>query len=272
MIDKINVKNGFTLVELAIVLVIVGLLVGGTLAGQSLVEQAKIHKQIRALRELDLAVNTFRSKYGSVPGDVNNSFFPPGNTFCNHALYYGGQALDPQGNNDGVIDAIGSSENVCVWPQLYASGLYLAQGLRELSTVDASNNPTPPQDIDFSAGISWDYAVWPAYDGAKMTITSYLGEAFPLKNAVFVRGLSNTFPNSEVLTGAAAYSVDQKLDDGKPESGIFRSAGVNTSCFDGDSNGDVVSDLSLQIWYALPPAAYDFVTEGLICSFIYGLN
>ena len=62
-------KKGFTLVELAIVLVIIGLLIGGILAAQSMIQTARLQAQIRQINEFDIAVSNFVTKYNSIPGD-----------------------------------------------------------------------------------------------------------------------------------------------------------------------------------------------------------
>jgi len=62
-------KNGFTLVELSIVLVIIGLLIGGILVGQSLIDSAKLQSFVRQMQQYDAALLTFYTKYKSIPGD-----------------------------------------------------------------------------------------------------------------------------------------------------------------------------------------------------------
>lgn len=61
-------KNGFTLIELSIVLVIIGLIVGGMLVGQDLINAAKVRAEFSQMEKLDAAVNTFRLKYNALPG------------------------------------------------------------------------------------------------------------------------------------------------------------------------------------------------------------
>ncbi|OYW77194.1 MAG: hypothetical protein B7Z37_05305 [Verrucomicrobia bacterium 12-59-8] len=63
-------RGGFTLIELAIVLVIIGLLIGGILAAQSMISTAKINATVRQIGQFDAAVMNFKSKYNYLPGDA----------------------------------------------------------------------------------------------------------------------------------------------------------------------------------------------------------
>jgi prepilin-type N-terminal cleavage/methylation domain-containing protein len=66
-----HTRSGFTLIELSIVLVIIGLIAGGVLVGRDLIEAARIRQQITEIEQFKTAVNTFRIKYNGLPGDLN---------------------------------------------------------------------------------------------------------------------------------------------------------------------------------------------------------
>ena len=63
-------QRGFTLVELSIVLVILGLLVGGVLSGQSLIRAAELRAVSTEHSKFVTAMNSFRDKYFAAPGDM----------------------------------------------------------------------------------------------------------------------------------------------------------------------------------------------------------
>lgn len=75
---KVAERYGFTLVELSIVLVIIGLLIGGILIGQSLTDSAKTTRLARDLAQYEIATIQFHKKFKQVPGD-SGYFTPPGN-------------------------------------------------------------------------------------------------------------------------------------------------------------------------------------------------
>lgn len=66
-------EKGFTLVELAIVMIIIGLLIGGILKGQELIANAQLTSTIAQVNGINAALSTFRDKYSSLPGDMPNA-------------------------------------------------------------------------------------------------------------------------------------------------------------------------------------------------------
>ncbi len=66
-------EYGFTLVELSIVTVIIGLIVAGVVGGQSLVKTSKMNAQIIDLNKFEVAYNAFKLEYNAIPGDMRNA-------------------------------------------------------------------------------------------------------------------------------------------------------------------------------------------------------
>ena len=67
-------KKGFTLIEMSIVLVIIGLIIGGVLLGRDLISAAAVRAQIAQIEKYNAAVNTFKGKYGYLPGDIPDPY------------------------------------------------------------------------------------------------------------------------------------------------------------------------------------------------------
>ena len=63
-------KKGFTLVELSIVLVVIGLLIGGILTAQSMISTSKITAVVAQIQQFDAGVMSFKTKYNYLPGDA----------------------------------------------------------------------------------------------------------------------------------------------------------------------------------------------------------
>jgi prepilin-type N-terminal cleavage/methylation domain-containing protein len=87
-------KRGFTLIELSIVLVIIGLIVSGILVGKDLITAAQTRRAITQLESFNTAVRTFQSKYNCLPGDCANA--------ANYGFIARGSGL-AQGDGDGEI-------------------------------------------------------------------------------------------------------------------------------------------------------------------------
>ena len=89
--------KGFTLIEIAIVLVIIGLLLGGVLQGQQLIENSRVKQAVNTFNALGTAALAYQERYGRLPGD------DPGAVAARGATWPGGAA--PAASN-GVIDAL----------------------------------------------------------------------------------------------------------------------------------------------------------------------
>ena len=117
-IQKLNKQSGFTLVEIAIVLVIIGLLLGGVLKGQEMIKNAEIRSVITDVQGLTTAMYAYRDRYNAIPGDdaaaIVNSSSATG-------------VLN--GDGDGVIEYSGSDvEDDQFFLQLRAANLLKGAG------------------------------------------------------------------------------------------------------------------------------------------------
>ncbi len=121
-------QSGFTLVEIAIVLVIIGLILGGVLKGQVLIENAKYKNFVKQVESYRGAFYTFQDTYRALPGDISNI-----------------SALDAAavaGDGDGIIegDYCGTDEEeACtVWSHLRYAGIIAGSP----DDTDATASPT----------------------------------------------------------------------------------------------------------------------------------
>ena len=96
---KESTEAGFTLVEIAIVLVIIGLLLGGILKGQEMITQARIKNVINDFNGVTTAVTSYQDRYRALPGDDGNA-----------AARWTIQA-PASGNADGVIQGLYNANN-----------------------------------------------------------------------------------------------------------------------------------------------------------------
>ena len=106
-------QSGFTLVEIAIVLVIIGLILGGVLKGQSLIDNAKYKNFAKQIQGVRAAVLTFQDQYQAMPGDILNI----------SALNSAATAGNGDGRIAGGFCDSASEESCLVWSHLRYAGL-----------------------------------------------------------------------------------------------------------------------------------------------------
>jgi prepilin-type N-terminal cleavage/methylation domain-containing protein len=231
---------GFSLVELSIVLVILGLLVGGILSGKSLIRASELRSVLKDIENFDTAVGSFKSKYFQLPSDMNNakSFWPtdclddlPNSQTCN-------------GNGNGQIDILtGSRENLRFWQHLslaeLISGSYNAINTRasdyDSLSVSFSKDFTPQSRIS-NAYFVPDHDITGTYSGFPPT------QLKAAKQYVMTFGfITDTVVNTgAVLRAAEVYNLDIKSDDGLPDKGWLKANNGLDSAFNPIAPGCVV--------------------------------
>jgi len=174
-------QTGFTLIELAIVLVIIGLLLGGVLKGQELINSAKVKNMASDIKNIQIYVYSYQDKFKALPGDDRAA--------TTHV------AATKNGNGDGEIngawndDATANSEAFNFWQHVRLAGL--ASG----PTDTAAATYLPTNNEGGAVGIQ---------SKPNKTITGLTGSF-----AVCTGG----------IVGKLAKQLDSQLDDGLTDKG-----------------------------------------------------
>ncbi len=242
--------RAFSLVELSIVLVILGLLTGGILAGQSLIRAAELRSVTSEQQRWVTAVGTFRDKYMAIPGDMReatrfwNRQVVAGHCVSNHGLSTAGTPGTCDGNGDGVIAGAPalsqSGEFVQFWRQLANAGL-----IEGTYTGIAGSGGALHATTDNSAMAKLGNASWMTrnYNGAAPFVgTTNDIFAGSYGNVLQLGAFSTTADNvAGVFKPEEIWNIDTKMDDGKPATGsvMTRSYGV---CTNGTGVGDTAAN------------------------------
>lgn len=191
--------GGYSLVELSIALLIIGLIVGGVLKGQELLESARLKSVLTQVNEFRLATGVFMDKFGALPGDFDHASEALGATLQN-------------GNNNGIIEGPGLStsgpghEATSFWQHLAAAGLL----------------PLASPSSAQSGALSFGDGIPKAKIGGGFTIQySPFGDG---KHWFLLGAQNGDRGNGALLTPAQAMTLDKQADSGNPQEGHIRAA------------------------------------------------
>jgi len=212
-------EAGFTLVELAIVMVIIGLLIGGILKGQELIANSEVTATIAQVKGVDAGISGFKDKYGVLPGDMTNP-----NTrlsaACNVAA-----PCNTAGTGDGRIGAnesvqtavVANSENHTAFLHLAAASFI--QGV-EVQGAPVYGQGVPTARVGGGLRIGFSAA-----GTAGGLIAARPGHYVALSNALAANPVANDANGA--VTGSKAANIDRKLDDGIGNTGSVQGTGTN---------------------------------------------
>jgi prepilin-type N-terminal cleavage/methylation domain-containing protein len=180
---------GFTLVEIAIVLVIVGLLIGAVMQGEQLIRNARVRGIIAEQEAVGTAVLAFQDRYRALPGDYREASTAIGCPAC------------ADGNGNGRIETVGSiPEYILVWTHLAGAGFLDASFAAASGTTTPSVDNTPSNAFGAHLQVIFDEN-WGHSANATRRHNIKTGNQIPV----------------EILA-----EVDRKTDDALPTSGRFQ--------------------------------------------------
>lgn len=218
-------KRGFTLVELSIVLVIIGLLIGGILASQSMITTAKMARAIKQVSEYEIAINNFKSKYGTIPGDSN-------------------QIIDPNywvvGDNDKTLSF--QYESGIAWYQL-SVGVGVKNKFGNNFVSFDPFNPLTEENCP-RLNLKQDIRDYPCLHMVWGNNTLQFR---------YVTSPPSVAPTYDILMPAEALAIDTKVDDGKSGTGkviAYAWATGGTTGYDKCADGDGVYNVANKTIFA----------------------
>lgn len=257
LIRKKEYHGGFTLVELSVVIVMIGLIISGVVGAQSLIKQSKLRNIISDYEAYKTAAHTFKLEYDALPGDLTR------------ASSYG---IGDNGNGDRFIH-VRFSEIGNAWQHLKNAGLVPGVWLAGQRYFPGNSPPTA-----FGPDVYPVFTSVPRGNGSAnnnnciMTWGSALyGIHSSLNLIAFGRvssdpGQGYDCPMDPFLTVSEASGLDNKTDDGRPSTGILFVSNQSASNNDGNrcvdnwirAGGENVN--------------YDFGEQGETCRLIFKLG
>ena len=215
-------QSGFTLIEIAIVLVIIGLLLGGVLKGQELINSAKVKNLATDFKNVPVYIYGYQDKFRALPGDDQNAQTHVGSasitvtpcsskTGCNQ----GNGMLDGNWNDGSLNGSPNVSEAYLFWQHVRLAGL--APG----STDTTSQLYIPTNAVGGNIGIQSGTS-----DPKASPMLDAKGNA--------IRG-SYIICSSGIL-GKFVKQLDLQMDDGDPQNGSMMAAPTNGYAIDGAGN------------------------------------
>jgi prepilin-type N-terminal cleavage/methylation domain-containing protein len=187
-------QQGFTLIEIAIVLVIIGLLLGGVLKGQELITSARVRNMISTQDGVKAAYFGFLDRFRALPGDYTQA-----------TTNITGATSNGNGNgrietNGAVVNASVPQEDILVWEHISRAG-FINGTYTWANAAGAATSPTNPYGVYMQV----------VYDGVYGAGTV----ATPI-------ALRHNIKTGSQVPVEIIVEVDRKIDDGLPNTGGFQ--------------------------------------------------
>jgi len=225
-------QAGFTLVELAIVMIIIGLLIGGVLKGQELIGNAQTTATVAQVKAMEAATSTFRDTYASLPGDI----LTPATRLPNCTT----GACATAGNGNGRLDNLTSATPIGAEGErffLHLNAASLLTGIVPGASGVLTNFPSTK--ISGSVIQAGNAAAVADLAGAVDNTGASTGLYLTIINAVGVPSTATVG-----LKPSEALRIDTKLDDGVPGGGVVRAIGTAAACGTTGDAGTYMTNLN----------------------------
>ena len=229
--------QGFTLIEVSMVLIIIGLISATIILSRDLIQTAQVRNQIGQIESFNAAVQTFRDQYNCLPGDCINA--------VELSLGKAGEDGDNgNGNNTYEVLDNGLVEMQNLWIHLANAGLIngrytagLMPGINSPALVLEGEGTTERPDIENPKGGVWLVSGKQFLRGTGPS-GPVGGPPANFKNGwiLTTRAVAGDTFTSGVYTPRLTYRIDAKIDDGAPDSGLIMNIGSDSRLTGGFCN------------------------------------
>lgn len=277
---KRRLTAGFTLVEIAIVLVIIGLIVGGILVGGVMIRNAEIQKTLRQKDSIMAGIAAFRLKYGYNPGDFMTATNEWGtattcpNPCCSDSIVTTGVATC-NGNGDGLIAYTSGggdpqyyqqlSEDGLAWQHLSNASLIPGKydgGTAEKAVGGAFSPRVSRPDSAIATNSGWSFYYIGVQSGGSRFFDGNYGTALVLTRDF--PWVSSGPDLLGVMTPIEQANLDAKIDDGSPITGLLRSGPIG-----GWGGHCTTANDATAVYY---PSSSSWAKSPSVCAPIFLLN
>jgi prepilin-type N-terminal cleavage/methylation domain-containing protein len=264
-------KTAFSLVELSIVLIIIGLLVAGVVGGSSLIKSAALRTVMSEARNYGIITNSFFVSYDALPGDIAQSQFvsPSTSSLSSGCVGDADGQIEFSNNASTTLTALNAknvTEGLCAIYQLKDSGMLQSENFNGINADFAKFKQNASTGLIVGVhypqskmrGNGW---VYDFVSGTDNTVSSdswrSVGNEAEPANVVFLVGEKMGAGTSTTVTELAAAlpaqvlpslspadsrSIDSKIDDGLPKSGKVRAFGRENTALSGNDHCVVTSN------------------------------
>ncbi len=253
--DAANSARGFTLVEIAVVVTIIGLIAGSIIKGQEMIRNSRATATIAQIESYNTAVIAFRDTYGQLPGDMPQAStrIPGCNQNCEpNKVSAGNQIIGditwasawiPQAGANVYLPAMSAAdETILFWSHLTMAGLItgvnnavIRNGHERVAWTHT--HPITPLGGGFVVGYA-NGGPMPGDPRDFIPHNSPLGPTglvFMIVSTPQSGGDKLEKGSQQVMSVKIAADIDTKIDDGHPHTGRVRAYGVPDLCYGGDA-------------------------------------